>query len=774
MKHILYYLQIYILICIFQPAKAQNMENFVDSMRYTTEGVAMYNNIFANHTGDISGTRDRIDAAENYVFQYYTRMFYELYDTAYISIYDTLGLGMCLNGKFELSDVDDPYLFGFRIYSGLRSGRPQCTHDHSLLANLPLPGSSFPEDQIEFPFNLNPNDNASLTTSEQITKGNFDRIELFMPGSGNDPYIPSIKRNPPSGNRSIRLNRDRQYFHTNTMERVFIPQEADSIYSFSYALVMEDPGHMLSTQPYFTVVALDEFDNVIDGICVISDPNNPELGAISIGSNDFTYKNWTCVEFNLSEYEGQSVRIRYTAAACGQYGHWGYAYIADICEPCGNLPEIDLGQYQYICPKEFPLEFCGTINFNDTLFSLDSLRMEVRIGSTVYMVLTPSSYDPDTGEFCFEITEMQYESLAMLGFDVYVKGYLTNLETEEEVVIESLSSTPNFPGNVNNDIIKDCCPIFELDTVSYCCTSDTILYCGNVSFPEGCNDTISVVDIIISHGDSIHLSIPVEVDDNGDFCYILTDSLLATLPNLCFNVHVEVTYLWPGGDSIWITACSMPFGDDSCDCDLDNDCCPEANLTLAPNKFLCLFGNNYSPHVYYLEANILKNTFPAGFAFCGLTPSFPGVDIDFESVVDNPVSIQFMGSVHVSDTTVILTDPITGGRYVMGTIELCDGEIICEYPIRLNFTMGQETMCNNMSGIMCDNFYINTLPYSPPSNYPVTTGGNAWLPIKVILPYGNKISKGDTCVIDEYTIRITGIDGGFFPINTTLSTETIY
>jgi len=270
---------------------------------------------------------------------------------------------------------------GFRIFGGRLSAttpppdpKDPCTHDHETLMSLPLPEYSRPNVTFypEFNFDLDPNNNVDILNyflPIQII-ANYDRIELFEENSGLDPYVPSIPRNPPSGDRSIRLNRDRQYRHTNTMERTFIVDEDSLNFSFWYALVFEEPGHDLEDQPYFVATLIDKNETVVEEICYISSSAGVGLDYGIIDSIPLSFRNWTCDYFDLSDFVGEEVTIRFVAAGCDLGGHFGYAYLANFCVPCEELPKwedecepgIGIVCEEVYCPEDFPLLYCGTLD----------------------------------------------------------------------------------------------------------------------------------------------------------------------------------------------------------------------------------------------------------------------------------------------------------------------------------------------------------------------------------------------------------------------------
>lgn len=300
-------LQIYICLNICASLNAQNMEFFVDSMMNSNEGYEMYE-YYMGQPVELADSTEKSLFAWSMVEHYYTHMFYTMHHSHVFDQYcDSLKSDICYNNLFELSEPDDDFLEGFRLFTGrVHFGFPEyCDHDHGTLMNLPLPENSLPDNPV-FEFDLNP-DNNPFTENIWFYNLNtsYDRIEMYNPNSGNDWHIDEISRNPPSGNRSIRLNNYRNMGHSKTMERTFLVGTEDSLLTFYLALVMEDPGHIPEHQPYFKALILDEEDEVIDELCWTSGDPESGMEAILVESDIITYLDWSCYEFDVSNHKGK-------------------------------------------------------------------------------------------------------------------------------------------------------------------------------------------------------------------------------------------------------------------------------------------------------------------------------------------------------------------------------------------------------------------------------------------------------------------------------------
>lgn len=105
----------------------------------------------------------------------------------------------------------------------------------------------------------------------------------------------------------------------------------NALFIYTYAVVLEDPGHTVVEQPRFELQVRDQFNNIIP--CTFYEV---AAGAGLPGFNTFggvVWQNWQQVGVDLTAYMGQSVTIEARTGDCDLGGHYGYAYIAGQCQP---------------------------------------------------------------------------------------------------------------------------------------------------------------------------------------------------------------------------------------------------------------------------------------------------------------------------------------------------------------------------------------------------------------------------------------------------------
>lgn len=158
-----------------------------------------------------------------------------------------------------------------------------------------------------------------------------------------DPYG-LFPTNPPDGsNFAVKLGNTQIGAEAERITYTIHVPANDSNFSirYNYAVVFEDPGHTIWTQPRFNAKLLDSATNTyIDCVSFeyISTSGLPGF-AVSPVDPGVIYKPWSSVFFSLRGYAGQTLYLEFTTADCVRRGHWGYAYV-DVESICGNPVQI--------------------------------------------------------------------------------------------------------------------------------------------------------------------------------------------------------------------------------------------------------------------------------------------------------------------------------------------------------------------------------------------------------------------------------------------------
>lgn len=159
-----------------------------------------------------------------------------------------------------------------------------------------------------------------------------------------DPYG-LFPTNPPDGsNYAVKLGNTNVGAQAERVRYTIHVPLNDSNFSikYDYAVVLQDPGHTMWTQPRFNAKLLDSATNTYIQCAsfeYISTSNLPGF-AVSPVNSSVIYKPWASVFFSLRGYGGQTIYLEFTTADCVRRAHWGYAYL-DVQSTCGQAIETD-------------------------------------------------------------------------------------------------------------------------------------------------------------------------------------------------------------------------------------------------------------------------------------------------------------------------------------------------------------------------------------------------------------------------------------------------
>jgi gliding motility-associated-like protein len=138
----------------------------------------------------------------------------------------------------------------------------------------------------------------------------------------------------PSGHtRSIRLGTAAGGMNGEKISYQITVSQANSLFIYKYAVVLEDPGHAPNQQPNFEMRLKNASGQQINGNCGIYTVYAGQPGQNFQQCNGKTWLPWKTVGVNLSSLIGQTVTIDFTTRDCSLGQHFGYAYLVAECMP---------------------------------------------------------------------------------------------------------------------------------------------------------------------------------------------------------------------------------------------------------------------------------------------------------------------------------------------------------------------------------------------------------------------------------------------------------
>jgi hypothetical protein len=154
-------------------------------------------------------------------------------------------------------------------------------------------------------------------------------------GPASDPYVVGLNQ-VGEGSWSARIGNYIPNGKATILAYTFTVTPQNQIFSFMYALVLQDPGHAADEQPFF-VYYIVPGSSIYFGL-----PNMPVVmqKIVADGTNPFfktangvIYRGWTPTCVDLSAHLGQTMTVVFAVADCAPGPHFGYAYVDGLCKP---------------------------------------------------------------------------------------------------------------------------------------------------------------------------------------------------------------------------------------------------------------------------------------------------------------------------------------------------------------------------------------------------------------------------------------------------------
>lgn len=247
---------------------------------------------------------------------------------------------------------------------------------------------------------------------------------------------------------------------------------------------IDGSGHQ-NEQPFIKIRIIKSNGSIADEFCLIGDPSNcifTQAPNYEAGSIVLFTSNWQNVSLDISSIpNNEEFTIEMTAARCGLGGHFGYAYIDDLClaHSDENLQgSIELNPLFQICPN-LPIDVCGTftipnsggISANVTGITLNVLNNNNAI---VYSSSTPTTLDLNTKIFCFQLNAANFPNVINANYNV--SATINYSTTQTNCSGTAFNSVTDPDANIGWDIsflncTPDCNFSLQTGTLNMCDTN---------------------------------------------------------------------------------------------------------------------------------------------------------------------------------------------------------------------------------------------------------------------------------------------------------------
>ncbi len=105
----------------------------------------------------------------------------------------------------------------------------------------------------------------------------------------------------------------------------------DTVFTYQYACVFQDPSHQLLEQPGLMVNLYDQSMTLISALSDTIYSGDPFYNFITSSNPMIKYKRWSGVSINLAAYVGQQITVEFNNFDCAFSGHFGYTYLDLPC-----------------------------------------------------------------------------------------------------------------------------------------------------------------------------------------------------------------------------------------------------------------------------------------------------------------------------------------------------------------------------------------------------------------------------------------------------------
>ena len=448
----------------------------------------------------------------------------------------------CVNGDFEN---------GTAGYSFWSDPHPQPATGTAFFLSCATP-TALSAANVVAPVN---NDlNATVTLIDNTSAG-YQQFDPTLAGLGVN--IPTLYAS--GGNKCVKLNNEFGFGSSDqtTVSRYF-PNINQATIDFNFSLIMDNkPAHGQSIQPFFRVRVLDQFNNVVDEICIVADPDNCLFNVIVVTSTRrVLYTDWICARLNVGEILNQPGTIEFTVSDCQPSAHFGTVYIDNICGSVCATPKLgalNTNPTNINCPDtstNTPFQVCGTYQppYNATL---STIKLEItQNGVVIGTINTPSQLTANT--FCFTVLPSMFGANPNGNFEFQIDANF-NITCPAGTFIYTISDNS---ANVGPDLtFLNCC--LSILTLASPNDDHNNLATVDLKKRERSNwikaaNIVSVGDNILSNGVVYHAENFVELNPGFE---ALLGSQFVAYPEGCTAVYVYKTQTQN-------TSVSQPSNDD--------------------------------------------------------------------------------------------------------------------------------------------------------------------------------------------------------------------
>ncbi|WP_293893698.1 hypothetical protein [Flavobacterium sp.] len=273
----------------------------------------------------------------------------------------------------------------------------------------------------------------------QYNPANTDLMASSVPSNFIDEFIGNINA---FDQYTLKINFKESPISLGLVQAKRFKTDNETQLKFNYKAVLQsitESDHD-NEQPFFKVRVINNAGGIVDEFCLIGDPTNcifTQASTVEGGSIILYTPNWQSGVLDISSIpNNQDFTVEFMASRCGLSGHFGYAYVDDICLLHSNESlqgSIELDPLNKVCPT-LPLSVCGkfTVPTSGSVnASVTSIVLNVRDANStvVYTSQTPVTLDLVTKRFCFSLAAANLPDLVAGTYNVSATINFGTLQT---------------------------------------------------------------------------------------------------------------------------------------------------------------------------------------------------------------------------------------------------------------------------------------------------------------------------------------------------------
>lgn len=282
-------------------------------------------------------------------------------------------------------------------------------------------------------------DPSGPTECKAITNIADQNINIFDPNNTNimattvpanyiDKYIGDIKA---FDQYALKVNYSDSYSMSSSVQGKRYKTNNENFLKFNFKVVLQtvyDSGHK-DNQPFFKARVLNKNREVVSEFCLTGNEKNCIYTKIPDGGSSYVTlytANWQSGMLDISAIpNNEEFTVEFIASRCGLMGHFGYAYIDDICFLHSNenvQGTVELDPLNKICPTT-PVSVCGTYTIPNSggisaTVKKITLNLYDSTNKIIYSSSVPSTHDKVNKKFCFNLNASDFPNVTSANYNV--------------------------------------------------------------------------------------------------------------------------------------------------------------------------------------------------------------------------------------------------------------------------------------------------------------------------------------------------------------------